>query len=288
MTLIRFVEGRYLPFVKEHKRISTYHRYRNMWKRYLESRGEVMLREFRTVDGERILESIAKDNDLTSTTLAHIKALLSGIFRYAKRQGVINSENPMRDVVLPKGKPPGETHAYSLEEIMLMLTVLPEPAATIVAAAAFAGARKGEVRGLGEVRRGADIYFPVLLERPRSGAKDAKEHGPSSGDRATRAATGIAPVPVRQSGERFHVPQCSGEAGQHGCSGKRCHCAARNESRRAVARVACLSSRARNESVPARRVRQDDSKDAAGECRGNAALLHQNRGLGCHGGDAAI
>jgi len=197
MTLIRFVEGRYLPFVKEHKRISTYHRYRNMWKRYLESRGEVMLREFRTVDGERILESIAKDNDLTSTTLAHIKALLSGIFRYAKRQGVINSENPMRDVVLPKGKPPGETHAYSLEEIMLMLTVLPEPAATIVAAAAFAGARKGEVRGLGEVRRGADIYFPVLLERPRSGAKDAKEHGPSSGDRATRAATGIAPVLAR-------------------------------------------------------------------------------------------
>ena len=68
-----------------------------------------MLREFRTVDGERILESIAKDNELTSTTLAHIKALLSGIFRYAKRQGVINSENPMRDVVLPKGKPPGDT-----------------------------------------------------------------------------------------------------------------------------------------------------------------------------------
>jgi hypothetical protein len=28
---------------------------------------------------------------------------------------VINSENPMRDVVLPKGKPAGETHAYSLE-----------------------------------------------------------------------------------------------------------------------------------------------------------------------------
>jgi hypothetical protein len=103
MTLIRFTEDRYLPFVKEHKRISTYHGYRNMWKRYLESRGEVRLREFRTVDGERILESIAKDNELTSTTLAHIKALLSGIFRYAKRQGVINSENPMRDVVLPRG-----------------------------------------------------------------------------------------------------------------------------------------------------------------------------------------
>jgi hypothetical protein len=89
----------------------------------------------------------------------------------------INSENPMRDVVLPKGKPPGETHAYSLEDIVQMLDVLPEPVATIVAAAAFTGARKGEVRGvpLGELRRGADIYFPVLLERARTGAKDSKE-----------------------------------------------------------------------------------------------------------------
>jgi integrase len=147
MTLIRFTEDRYLPFVKEHKRISTYHGYRNMWKRYLESRGEVMLREFKTVDGERLLESIAQNTELTTTTLAHIKALLSGIFRYAKRQGVLDSENPMRDVVLPKGKPPRETHAYSLEEIAQMLNVLPEPAATIVAAAAFTGARKGEVRG---------------------------------------------------------------------------------------------------------------------------------------------
>jgi integrase len=148
MTLLRFTEDRYLPFVEIHKRISTFRGYRNMWRRYLKPRGEVMLRDFRTVDGERILESIAAEHKLTSTTLAHIKAFLSGIFRYAKRQGVINSENPMRDVVLPKGKPAGETYAYSLEQISRMLNVLPEPAATIVAVAAFTGVRKGELRGL--------------------------------------------------------------------------------------------------------------------------------------------
>jgi len=60
---------------------------------------------------------------------------------------VINSENPMRDVVLPKGRPPGETFAYSLEEIKQMLEVLPEPAATITAVAAFTGVRKSELRG---------------------------------------------------------------------------------------------------------------------------------------------
>src|ERR1700722_16775234 len=146
-TLIRFTEDRYLPFVEEHKRISTFRGYRNMWRGYLNARCGIMLREFRTVDGERILESIAKEHKLTSTTLAHVKAFLSGIFRYAKRQGVINSENPMRDVVLPKGKPAGETHAYSLEEITQMLNVLPEPASTIIAVAAFTGVRKGELRG---------------------------------------------------------------------------------------------------------------------------------------------
>ena len=147
MTLLCFAEGRYLPFVETHKRISTVSGYRNMWKRYLKPRGDIILRDFRTIDGERILESIAKEHDLTSTTLAHIKAFLSGIFRYAKRQDVINSENPMLDVVLPKGKPAGETQAYSLEEITRMLNVLPEPASTIVAVAAFTGVRKGELRG---------------------------------------------------------------------------------------------------------------------------------------------
>lgn len=148
MTLIRFTEDRYLPFVEEHKRISTFRGYRNMWRRYLRPRCDIMLREFRTVDVERILNSVAKEHKLTSTTLAHIKAFLSGTFRLAKRQGVINSENPVRDVVLPKGEPAGETHAYSLEEIAQMLQVLPEPASTIVAVAAFTGVRKGELRGL--------------------------------------------------------------------------------------------------------------------------------------------
>ena len=148
MTVIRFTEDRYLPFVEEQKRISTFHGYRNMWRRYLKPRCDIMLREFRTVDGERLLQSIAKEHNLTSTTLAHIKAFLSGVFRFAKRQGVTDSENPMRDVVLPKGKVAGETHAYSLQEITQMLHVLPEPASTIIAVAAFTGIRKGELRGL--------------------------------------------------------------------------------------------------------------------------------------------
>src|SRR5437660_394240 len=66
----------------------------------------------------------------------------------ARRQGILNNPNPMHDVEIPKGRPGGETYAYSLEEEALMLTILPDPAATVVATAAFTGARKGELRGL--------------------------------------------------------------------------------------------------------------------------------------------
>lgn len=54
----------------------------------------------------------------------------------------------MRDVLLPKARPAGDTQAYTLEEIRRGLSVLPEPAATIVATAAHTGVRKGELRGL--------------------------------------------------------------------------------------------------------------------------------------------
>jgi hypothetical protein len=73
MTLSHFVENTYLPFIKTHKRISTYHGYRNMWKGYLKSHGGITLRDFTTMDGERILVSIADANDLTSTTLCPSK-----------------------------------------------------------------------------------------------------------------------------------------------------------------------------------------------------------------------
>jgi integrase len=160
MTLTRFVEDHYLPFVQTHKRVSTYHGYRNLWKRYLGPHGQITLRNFRTADAEQILESVNDKNALSSTTLAHIKAFMSGVFRYAKRRGVLNSENPVSDVMLPQAKTPTDTHAYSLEEIHQMLKVLPEPAATLVAAAAFTGARKGEVRGfLWENYDGEELYI---------------------------------------------------------------------------------------------------------------------------------
>src|ERR1022692_1542599 len=100
------------------KRVFTYKGYTHMWSRHLKSRSMIALRDFRTVDGENLLRAIARTENLNRTSLAHLKAFLSGAFRYARRQGILNTENPMRDVVLPKARPGNETHAYFLEHIL--------------------------------------------------------------------------------------------------------------------------------------------------------------------------
>jgi len=179
MSLVRYVNEWYLPYVKQQKRPSTYRGYLNMWKCYLESRGDIALRRFRTMDGEGILQEIVHEYDLTCTTIAHIKAFLSGVFRYAKRQGVLNSPNPMHDVVLPKARRAGETHAYALAEIQQMLNVLPEPAATVVATAAFTGVREGELRGLlwenyeGEQIRITQSVWRSYIQEPKTNKSTA-------------------------------------------------------------------------------------------------------------------
>jgi integrase len=149
MKLEQFVKKNYLPHVESQNRPSTYRGYRSIWKRYLKPRcGETRLSDFRTADGERLLAEIAKHHDLSRSSLMHIKNLMSGIFKHAKRMGAINGVNPVQDVSIPKARPRGETYAYSLEEIFCMISVLPEPTSTIVATAAFTGLRKSEIRGL--------------------------------------------------------------------------------------------------------------------------------------------
>jgi integrase len=52
----------------------------------------------------------------------------------------------VRETALPPAPKGEDTHAYTLEEITTILGVLPEPAATVFAMAAFMGLRRGEIR----------------------------------------------------------------------------------------------------------------------------------------------
>jgi integrase len=205
MSITEFVRTEYMPFVEREKRPSTARGYRDIWKNHLKPRcGNTQLRDFRTVDGERLMRSLG-NGSLSRTSLYHIKALLSGVFKHAIRLGILNGPNPVRDVSIPKAPEGKETQAYSFEQVVTMLSMLPEPAATIVAVAAFCGLRKGEIRGLlweyydsGQIRVMQSIWNSHVTE-PKT--------------RKSRAAVPVIPL-LRERLDRFRSNVGNPVAGQ--------------------------------------------------------------------------
>jgi integrase len=150
ITMTAFVEGAYLPWTKEERRASTSKGHHEIWINHIRDHvGVLHLREFRMVDASRMPRAIAKENDLTTTTLQHIKSVLSTIFTYAKNEGAFDGANPVDGVLIPRhAKEPGETHAYDLGQVLQILDRLPLLEKSLVATAALAGLRQGELRGL--------------------------------------------------------------------------------------------------------------------------------------------
>lgn len=150
VTLGHFVEHVYLPWVKEHKRPSTYKQYRDVWQDHLQARcSTALLKGTRTFHVQQWLNEISNGSQLSRNSLRRIKSTISGIFSQAKRLDYFEGENPTRDTAIdPRAAEPQETYAYSLEEIQSILALLPEPAGTAFAFAAFMGLRHGEIEGL--------------------------------------------------------------------------------------------------------------------------------------------
>jgi integrase len=150
MLVSEFVEKVYLPeYVTKQLRAATLKQYRDVWQNHLKNRvSKLTLREFRTVHGEQLLAKIAAQTGLGRSSLKHIKAFLSGVFKQAKRLGILDGINPMQDTSIPRVPEPDDTYAYSLPEVTRILAVLAEPINTIVLTAALTGLRKGEIRGL--------------------------------------------------------------------------------------------------------------------------------------------
>jgi integrase len=155
MAVAEFITDIYLPKAKEESKPSTYKNYEDIFEIHVRPRvsGKI-LNKFRCVDAERLLADVARQDRnrsnqvLSHGTLERIKAFLSAVFKTAKRLGIIDGENPVRDSKVPAGTPKRKTHAYSLQEIAKILSVLPEPARTVCLCAAHTGLRKGEIEGL--------------------------------------------------------------------------------------------------------------------------------------------
>ncbi len=153
----------------------------------------VWLKDTRTYHVQGWLNQIGAAS-LSRNTLKHIKSVVSAIFTLAKQQDYFQGENPARDSATnPEAAEPQETYAYSLDEIQSILAVLPEPAATAFAVAAFMGLRHGEIQGLlWENYRDVEMYVSRSIWNGR--VTDPK----------TRK--GRAPVPViRQLAERLEL-----------------------------------------------------------------------------------
>ncbi len=160
-TLSDFVESIYLPWVEQFKRPATAKSYRDLWEDHLKagtSRYRKSMKDVRTCDTQGWLNQIARGKNLSRNTLKHIKSALSGIFTLAKQQGYFDGANPMQGTAIsPAASEPEETYALSFDEVQTILSVLPEPAATVFSTAAFTGLRFGELQGLNweDYREGA-------------------------------------------------------------------------------------------------------------------------------------
>jgi len=151
-TLGAFVEGYFLPHIQNNRRYATFLSYRSAWKTRLAPHcAQVRLRDLSTYDCELLFQEIARQHPtLCRRTLKVYKALLSSIFKHAKRLKAV-ADNPVRDTSIPESAREHGDHQtgfYTLQEIRRMLPILPEPAHTAVAIAAFAGLRASEIRGL--------------------------------------------------------------------------------------------------------------------------------------------
>jgi integrase len=154
LPVAEFVEKHYLPFVEENFKPSTSAGYKILWAMYLEPRlGNVVLRDFRTVDAAILLGEVHRAHRVGRTTLNHVKSFLSGAFKYAKNQGVLDGLNPMQDAMIPKkAASPEETHATTPDEVLAIMDALEkageQKACAAVALMFFAGLRPGEARGV--------------------------------------------------------------------------------------------------------------------------------------------
>ncbi|HXM22475.1 MAG TPA: tyrosine-type recombinase/integrase [Terriglobales bacterium] len=150
LTLNDFFSNVFLPHMSERRKVSTVYCHRLNWQKELAPRiGNLRVRDFTTPDAQRTLDAIARENPkLARQTLFRYKSLMSAVMRHAVNQGFHSGPNPVSLADVSAGKPSKVMPHYLLDEVKQMLVVLPEPARTAIAIAAYNGLRRGEIEGL--------------------------------------------------------------------------------------------------------------------------------------------
>ena len=127
--------------------------YKNLWTCHLKARFEgKRMCDLNSRTAQQLLNQIALDRpELSSQTMKHLKWFPVSVFKLAVLEGAFNpdAKNPFEGADIPKTRHKAEPTRYStLDTVVRMIEVLDEPAATVVAVAAFTGLRKSEIQGL--------------------------------------------------------------------------------------------------------------------------------------------
>jgi len=151
ISLAEFFKTVFAPHMAARRKVSTCYCMQKNWDKELLPRiGNVRIRDFTTPDAQKTLDAIARENPkLARQTLFRYKSLMSAVMRHAVNQGYCNAPNPVSLAEIGAGQPSKIMPHYLLAEVRNLLGVLPEPARTAIAIAAFSGMRRGEVEALG-------------------------------------------------------------------------------------------------------------------------------------------
>jgi integrase len=180
----------YFPGKQDVLRPSTLTGYKDFYKRHLKAQFEgLRMCDMKLPIAQQMLDSVARENPKVSTgLLKHLKWLGVAVFDYAAQHGSFNPENknPFSEVAIPRTQHVPKPARYAtLDDVVAMINALDEPAATIVAVAAFCGLRKSEIQGLrwDDLKRD-ELYVQRSAWRPTHVIEE------------TKTAASRAPVPV--------------------------------------------------------------------------------------------
>ena len=147
-----YVEETYLPYVQRTKKPATQQGRLTYWNLYIKPRvGKYALRDFTTPIVYGLLEDVARTRKVNVGSVAKLRSVLHGIFKYAINTGAFPGANPVQQVMIPEAatklKP---TVAATRDEVQAIFTALKgKPVArAAVAVMAFTGVRPSEARGL--------------------------------------------------------------------------------------------------------------------------------------------
>jgi hypothetical protein len=96
-----------------------------------------------TQDLQKLSDDIDRKKTLKHKTLQRIKAAVSAVFTYAMQQSLV-SRNPVQGTPVEGNRRDPDRYAYSLKELLAMVSVLPRRSATVVALAGLTGLREKE------------------------------------------------------------------------------------------------------------------------------------------------